>query len=49
MLDGLQRMPVEEVGLQHHSSWHCGKCQSYCPVGNWGEKFKKRGLSAGPQ
>ena len=47
IIEGQQRMPVEEIGLQHHSSWHCGKCQSYCPVGNWNEKFKKRGLSKG--
>jgi len=44
-----KRMPIETIGLQHISSWHCGKCQTYCPVGNWGERYKKTGLSSGPQ
>jgi epoxyqueuosine reductase QueG len=41
------KMPISELGLQHTDSWHCGKCQVYCPVGSWGEKYKKRGLSKG--
>ncbi len=40
-------MPVSEAGLQHHTSHNCGKCLSYCPAGNWGEKFKKTGISRG--
>jgi epoxyqueuosine reductase QueG len=36
---------VDDLGLQHIPSWHCGKCQTYCPAGNWGEKFKRTGLS----
>ena len=40
-------MPISEAGLQHTESWHCGKCQVYCPAGNWGERYKKRGLSRG--
>ena len=43
------RMPIDTMGLQHVSSWHCGKCQTYCPAGNWGERYKKTGLSAGAQ
>ena len=41
------RMPVSEMGLQHHTSYNCGKCLSYCPAGNWVEKFKKTGISHG--
>jgi len=43
----LENMPISESGLQHHESHHCGKCLSYCPAGNWNEKFHKRGLSSG--
>jgi epoxyqueuosine reductase QueG len=46
--DAQRRMAVSENGLQHVNSWHCGKCQTYCPVGNWSEKFIKRGLTKGP-
>ena len=38
---------TDDVGLQHVASWHCGRCLSYCPVGNWGAKFKATGLSKG--
>lgn len=41
------KMPISDVGLQHTDSWHCGICQVYCPVGNWGERYKKTGLSGG--
>ena len=40
------RMPFDD-GLQNHATWHCGKCQAYCPAGNWAEHFKKTGLSRG--
>lgn len=40
-------MPVNEGGLQHHTSHHCGKCLSYCPAGSWGKRFKKTGISKG--
>ena len=43
------RMPINEGGLQHHTSHNCGKCLSYCPVGNWGEKFIKTGVSRGAE
>jgi hypothetical protein len=36
---------VDDLGLQHTPSWHCGRCQTYCPAGHWGEKFRKTGLS----
>ena len=42
-----QRMPVSGVGLQHIESWHCGRCQSYCPSGNWNARYMKTGLSGG--
>ena len=41
------RMPIDTVGLQHITSWHCGRCQAYCPSGKWGERYKKTGLSGG--
>lgn len=47
LIEAQKRMPISELGLQHTESWHCGKCQVYCPVGNWGEKYKKTGLSKG--
>jgi epoxyqueuosine reductase QueG len=47
IIDAQRTMPVSEIGLQHVNSWNCGKCQTYCPVGNWGEKFMKRGLTKG--
>lgn len=45
--DAIHSMPIDEGGLQHHTSHNCGKCLSYCPVGKWGEHFKKTGLSKG--
>ncbi len=47
ILDAVHRMPINEGGLQHHTSHNCGKCLSYCPVGDWGAKFKKTGVSKG--
>lgn len=40
-------MPADQAGLQHVTSHNCGKCQSYCPIGSWNEKFKQRGLTKG--
>jgi len=40
-------LPLSDKGLQHTESWHCGKCLSYCPVGNWFERFHDKGLSSG--
>jgi len=34
-------------GLQKHDTWKCGHCLSYCPVGNWKERFGDTGLSKG--
>jgi len=34
-------------GFQKHDSWRCGHCLSYCPVGNWQERFSDTGLSTG--
>lgn len=45
--EAMERMPIESQGVQHHGTWHCGRCQSYCPVGNWIHRFKKTGLSKG--
>ena len=41
------KMPIMDRGLQHHETHHCGLCLSYCPVGNWKEKFLDKELSAG--
>ena len=48
IFDAHRRSPGDESGLQRISSWHCGRCLSYCPAGDWGQKFKSRGLSGGP-
>lgn len=48
LMDAEARMPIDGMGLQHIPSWHCGRCQTYCPVGDWGARFKKTGLSKGP-
>ena len=45
--DAHGRSSGDESGLQRISSWHCGRCLSYCPAGDWGRKFKSRGLSGG--
>ena len=45
--EAMQKAGVDAMGLQHSPSWHCGRCLSYCPVGDWGKKFKKTGLSKG--
>ncbi len=42
-----RKAAVSDLGIQHTPSWYCGRCLSYCPAGNWGEKFKKTGLSKG--
>lgn len=42
-----EKMPIDALGLQHINSWNCGRCQTYCPAGNWGEHFKKTGVSKG--
>lgn len=30
---------------QHATSWKCGNCLQYCPVGNWKERFHDTGIS----
>ena len=40
------RMPLTDRGLQHEETWHCGRCQAYCPAGNWQGHFRDRGLSS---
>ena len=42
-----KRRPILERGPQHHETFHCGLCLSYCPVGNWKDKFLDSDLSAG--
>jgi hypothetical protein len=43
-----ETMPIDSMGLQHINSWNCGRCQTYCPAGNWSGHFRETGLSAGP-
>lgn len=31
--------------LDHLPMFHCDKCMVYCPVGNWSEQFRDRGLT----
>ena len=33
--------------LDHVPTFHCDRCMVYCPVGNWNETFRDRGLSKG--
>ncbi len=33
--------------LDHVPIFHCDRCMIYCPVGNWNEQFRDRGLSKG--
>lgn len=47
LVEAEKRMPIDSMGLQHINSWNCGRCQTYCPAGNWGERYKKTGLSKG--
>ena len=44
---GEAKMPIDGAGLQHITSWNCGRCQTYCPAGNWNAHYKKRDLSKG--
>ena len=30
---------------QHGQTWRCGNCLTYCPVGNWKERFQDTGVS----
>ena len=43
--DARARMPMSTAGPQHVETWHCGRCQSYCPVGKWKERFIDRKLT----
>ena len=45
--DANSRMPISNLGLQHGESWHCGLCQSYCPIGKWKERFLDKKLTDG--
>lgn len=31
--------------IQHSTTWKCGNCLQYCPVGNWKERFHDTGIS----
>ena len=46
---GEAKMPISSGGLQTIDTWHCGKCLTYCPIGNWKEKYYDRSLSRGLQ
>lgn len=47
ILDARAKMPLLDRGLQHEETWHCGKCLSYCPAGDWSKHYAERGLSRG--
>ena len=42
-----KKKPLIDMGLQHTDTWHCGKCLSYCPAGNWAKHYLDRNLSSG--
>ena len=39
-------VPPDSSGFQPHATWKCGRCQTYCPVGDWDKRFKETGLSS---
>ena len=41
------KMPIESNGITHSNAWNCGRCQTYCPAGNWNERFNKNNLTKG--
>ena len=48
-LDGIARYFSKNLRQnfhQHNPTWKCGNCLTYCPVGNWRERFGKTGLSS---
>lgn len=47
IISALKKKPISHIGLQHYPSYHCGRCLSYCPAGDWGKRFKETGLSKG--
>lgn len=43
-----RQMPLIQRGLQiGMESWHCGRCLSYCPTGQWKERFLDKSLTGG--
>lgn len=38
-------IPLKQNFWQHGATWKCGNCLTYCPVGNWHERFQDTGLS----
>ena len=46
IMEARQKMPLTDRGLQHTETWHCGRCLSYCPAGNWKKHYADRGLSS---
>lgn len=39
--------PQMKGGFSRGEAWHCGRCITYCPVGDWQEKYGDRNLSGG--
>ena len=35
--------------LDHVPTYHCDRCMIFCPVGDWDEQFRARGLTRGPE
>jgi epoxyqueuosine reductase QueG len=40
------KVPTDYGGIQPHVTWRCGRCQTYCPVGDWDRRFKDTGLTS---
>lgn len=38
-------IPLDYGALQQRPTWKCGRCQTYCPVGDWEKRFREPGLS----
>ena len=48
-LDGIAKYFAKNVRQnfhQHNPTWKCGNCLTYCPVGNWKERFHDTELSS---
>ena len=40
-----QHEHVRQNFFQHNPTWMCGNCLTYCPVGEWKERFQDTGLT----
>ena len=41
----MKEYEISNCNLDHYPKCFCNKCQIYCPVGNWKETFRDKGMS----